>query len=137
MRVPHGRDYHRVVKKYYPSVAQKQPRLVKTPPAGLSPPVEAHLRAWWWAARRAGNIGCGSLQANFDYIGGTKDWPELVHVGALAQAASRNFGRAISKGEMGAWMRVMGKSPIMRTVVALDHRGREKCRTSRTFYAIN
>lgn len=91
----------------------------------------------WWAARRAGNIGCGALQADFDYLGGTKDWPELVHVGALAQAASRGFDRAISKYEIGTWMRVLGKAPIARTVVMVDHRGREKYRTNRTFYAID
>lgn len=135
MRYPNGNDYHRVFKKYYPNNAQKQPRPMKTPSASLSPRVEAHLRAWWWAARRAGNIQCGALQVGFDYIGGTKDWPELVHVGTLAQAASRTFDRAISKFEMGTWMRVMGKEPVSRTVVMVDHRGREKYRTTRTFYA--
>lgn len=106
-------------------------------PYSVSTPLEAHLRAWWQAARRARNIHMGGLTVNFDYIGGSKEWPHLVHVGALAQLAGRTYHKRISKNEMGAWMRSMGKTPWQKTVHMLDHRGRRKYTTRRTFYVMD
>ena len=105
-------------------------------PYRVSTTLEAHLRAWWRAAHAARNVGCASLTVNFDIIGGTKEWPDLVHVGALAQSASRTYHKAISKQEMGIWLMSQGKSPIVKSVHLLDHKGRRKYTTNRTFYAI-
>ena len=103
---------------------------------GVSPTLDGHLRAWWGGLRVAGKLPCGALEQGFDWLGEDPDWPEWVHVGALAQLAGRNFGRAISSGEMGWWLSKQKVKSIKRLVVRRNHRGRVTYQTRRTFYKI-
>lgn len=116
---------------------QLRPRRIKpedAPHHRISPALDAHLRAWWAGALAAGNLRCGGLLADFDYIGDNKDWPDLVHVGALAQAAGRSFVRGISKQDMGAWLSSMGVAKESKRVNRKNHRGRVVYTTTRVFY---
>lgn len=102
----------------------------------VSPALDAHLRAWWGGARAARKLSCGALEHDFDWLGDDPDWPEWVHVGALAQLAGRSFDRGISNGEMGWWLKQQKVRSIKHLVVRKNHRGRITYQTTRTFYKI-
>lgn len=106
-------------------------------PWKVSAAMDAHLRAWWAGARAARNLGCGGLLPGFDYIGDDRDWPDMVHVGALAQAAGRSLDRAVSKYEMGAWLGGMGLRKVQKVVNRRDHKGRIVYTTTRVFYVVS
>lgn len=103
--------------------------------AYVSPALEAHLRAWWGGVRAAGKLVCRGMEIGFDYTG-SPDKPELVHVGALAEMASRTFSRGISKSEMGWWLDRMGMERVQKHVCRRNKRGRVTYGTTRTFYRI-
>lgn len=103
----------------------------------VSHALDAHLRAWLAGALQARNLQCGALQEGFDYIGGTKEWPELVHIGALAQSAGRSFVRRINRFEMGIWLGAMGATKCKKVVHRKNHKGRVTYTTHRVFYYTN
>lgn len=105
-------------------------------PGGVSPALESHLRAWWGGLRAAQKLPCGALHPEYDWLGDDVNWPEWVHVGALAQLAGRTFDRAISNGEMGWWLSQQGVKSMKKRVLKRNNRGRVTYHTTRTFYKI-
>lgn len=101
----------------------------------VSPALESHLRAWWGGVRAAGKLVCRGMEIGFDYTG-SPDKPELVHVGALAEMASRTFSRGIRKSEIGWWLDQNGVERVQKHVCRRNRRGRVIYSTTRTFYRI-
>lgn len=119
-----------------PAVGLRPAPAKERDPGGVSLALDGHLRAWWGGVRAARKLCCGALERDFDWLGEDPDWPEWVHVGALAQLAGRSFGRGISNGEMGWWLSKQKVRSIKHLVVRKNHRGRVTYQTTRTFYKI-
>jgi hypothetical protein len=105
-------------------------------PYVVSTQLEGHLRSWWSAARAAGNAGTAGFLSDFDWIGGTPDWPDWVHVGTLAQIAARGYPKRIARYEMGRWLMANGFERKSITVQLRNRRGLVKYTTHRTFYSL-
>ncbi len=113
-----------------------RPKIPAVPRRGsVSHRLDGHLRAWWGAARAAGKLYCGSLIADFDYIG-DPDWPDFVHVRALTQLAARTYDRKISASAMALWLKMEGVPSMKKSVCVRNKRGRVVYETCRTFYKI-
>jgi hypothetical protein len=108
----------------------------KTPMWKVSPETDAYLRAWWANAVAMGDLGVSSLVEGFDFIG-DKKWPDMVHVGAVAQSAGRGREKTLSKQEMGAWLVAMGLEKQSKTVHRRNHRGKVVYTTIRVFYVVS
>ncbi len=120
----------------YPILALRPKKPEEPPYAAVSHALDGHLRAWWAGVRASGKLSCGSLIEGFDYTGDDPDWPELVHIGALAQLAGRSYNKKISKTEMARWLNKAGVEKINKTVKLKNKRGRTIYETTRTFYKI-
>lgn len=118
------------------SLKKRPKKLSVDRPYALPTALEARLRAWWQDAREAGNLGLGATDEEFDYhVGrGDRKWPEWVWVGALAMAAGRATGHAISKQQMGNWLITIGVSREKKRAISRDYKGKIKYQTIRTYY---